>query len=99
VQDWAKAKTGLVPILTVPLSKLLPSPENEKLYHPVDLNAQDIKDLAKDISVKGVLDPLLVTADYVIVSGAPQVCGGGSGRSGRRALSGSSTPEGRLQQR
>lgn len=57
-------KVGLVP-----LSRIQPSPENDKLYQPVDVTDQAIVDLASSIAQRGVLEPLVISADGWIISG------------------------------
>ena len=51
-----------------PLS-LVPSDENTEVYRPVDFDDPDIRELAKDVSKNGVLEPLVVTLDNVVLSG------------------------------
>jgi hypothetical protein len=56
-------------IETVSIHRLTPAVLNDKVYKPIDSNDPAIIALAKDIAEKGVLDPLVVTTDNVIVSG------------------------------
>lgn len=51
------------------LDTIQPSPENDKLYRPVDPNAPDILELAASIRKHGLREPLVVTLDGFIVSG------------------------------
>ncbi len=62
---------GHVPVLPVPLSvwDIQASPENEELYRPVIQSDPDIQALAASIKTMGLLEPLVVTADYYILSG------------------------------
>src|SRR5688572_8301585 len=53
----------------VPLSQIRPSPENDRLYRPVDLGDPEIVALANSIRKKGLLEPLVISADGFIVSG------------------------------
>jgi hypothetical protein len=46
-----------------------PSPENDKLYRPVDPQAPDIRALAESIRVHGIKEPLVLTLDHYILSG------------------------------
>src|SRR5262249_15910649 len=46
-----------------------PSPENYRLYRPVDPRDPALKDLAASIREKGVLVPLVLTEDNYILSG------------------------------
>src|SRR5436309_1766397 len=68
-----KDKLGLVPISDDithrPLSEIRPSPQNDKLYKPVDPNDPDFKALAENIRADGVREALIVTRDGYIVSG------------------------------
>lgn len=53
----------------IALADLMPSPENDTLYKPIDPSAADIIALADSIKHEGVLEPLAVTMDGYIVSG------------------------------
>lgn len=53
----------------VDLCDIFPSPENDKLYKPVDPSAPDIQQLANSISEHKVLEPLVITLDNYILSG------------------------------
>ena len=46
-----------------------PSPENDKLYKPVDPNDPSIIDLAESIRRDGLLEPIVITHDFYVVSG------------------------------
>jgi len=48
---------------------LKPSPENSKVYKPVDSDDPAIKELARGIAKDGVLEPLVVSADGYVISG------------------------------
>ena len=48
---------------------LIPSPENSKVYKPVDPDDPAVQELARDIAKNGVLEPLVVTPDGYILSG------------------------------
>ena len=52
-----------------PIDEIRPSPENAKLYRPVDRNDPDVKALAKSIREHGLQEPLVVTRDGWIISG------------------------------
>lgn len=61
----AQPESGLVPI-----HLLKPSPENDQLYRPVLPSDPAIVGLANSIAgPSGVLEPLVITADYYVVSG------------------------------
>ena len=64
-----KTELGHVPILEIPVKQIQPSPENDRLYRPVDLRDPTIKGLAKSIHENGLLEPIVITADFWIVSG------------------------------
>jgi ParB-like chromosome segregation protein Spo0J len=53
----------------VSLSEIHPSPENDKLYRPVDLTDPEIVSLAESIRIDGVKEPLVITLDGYILSG------------------------------
>jgi hypothetical protein len=65
----AKAKTRQVSISTRPLDELKISPENDRLYKPVDPSDPDIQALARSIQDFGVREPLVITLDGYILSG------------------------------
>jgi len=48
---------------------LKPSPKNNKIYKSIDREDPAIKELARDIAVNGVFEPLVVSADNFILSG------------------------------
>ncbi len=51
------------------LASIRPSPENDKIYHPVNPNDPDIVALAESIEEHGVKEPLVITSDGWIISG------------------------------
>ncbi len=53
----------------VPLWRICPSPENDRLYRPVVPADPEIVALADSILARGILEPLVITADHYIVSG------------------------------
>lgn len=53
----------------VPIRSIHPSPENDRLYRPVDPSDPEIIALADSIRENGILEPLVVTADGFILSG------------------------------
>jgi len=61
-----KPKVGLV---RLSIQNLRPSPENDRLYRPVNVNDPEIIALAESIRQHGVREPLVVTADGYILSG------------------------------
>ena len=65
----AKSKIGLVSFLDRPIDSIRPSPANDKLYRPVSANDPEIIALAKSIQANGLLQPLIITQDDVILSG------------------------------
>ncbi len=56
-------------ILEIPIEKCFPSPENDKLYKPIDPTSADIAELAKSIAADGVLEPIVITLDHIVLSG------------------------------
>lgn len=62
-------ETGHVRILTRSLGSIRQSPENAKLYHPVDPADPEIVALADSIRLHGVQEPLVITRDGWIISG------------------------------
>ena len=48
---------------------LIPSPENDDLYRPIELDDPEIEKLAESIREHGVLEPLVVTKDNYVISG------------------------------
>lgn len=63
------AELGHVRVFDLPLHRVRPSPENDRLYRPVDPDDPDIIALAESIAEHGVQEPLLVTRDGWIISG------------------------------
>ncbi len=65
-----RGELGHVPVFDCrSLRDLRPSPENDKLYRPVIETDPEVKRLAESIAQRGLLEPLVVTADGYIVSG------------------------------
>jgi hypothetical protein len=56
-------------IREVPLSAVRPAAENDKLYRPVSPDDPEVRALADSIREFGVREPLVLTQDYVILSG------------------------------
>ena len=54
---------------TMPLGDIRPSPENDKLYEPVDPRHLSIVELANSIREFGLREPIVVTLDGFILSG------------------------------
>jgi hypothetical protein len=63
------AETEHVPFSTRKLSVIKPSPENDKLYKPVNARDPSIRELATSIREKGLLEPLVITRDNFLISG------------------------------
>ncbi len=55
-----KSEFGLVPIQEIPIDKLTPSPENDRLYKPIDPADPDFIALADSIAEISVQEPLIV---------------------------------------
>src|SRR5262245_61618430 len=63
------SESGHVPIREIPIYELTPSPENDKLYRPIDSRDPEIVALADSIKQHGLLEPVIATADGYLVSG------------------------------
>jgi hypothetical protein len=59
----------------VPLTGLRPATVNDELYKPVRTDDPAIVALGRDIQRKGLLEPIVATADGVIVSGHRRLAG------------------------
>jgi hypothetical protein len=64
-----KPELGQVRIQQKRVNDLRPSPENDKLYRPIDPEDPDIIGLARSIQKDGVLEPLVISVDDYIISG------------------------------
>jgi len=53
----------------VPISQINKSPENDKLYKPVDHSDPEIRRLVESIKENGLMQPIVLTADGFILSG------------------------------
>jgi ParB-like chromosome segregation protein Spo0J len=60
---------GQVPVSMVPLARLRPAPENDTLYKPLSPDDPEVAEMAESIQREGLIEPLLSTADYYLVSG------------------------------
>ena len=60
-------KLGLV---RKPISSVRPSPENDKLYRPVNPRDPEIVALAKSIKQNGLLEPIVITRDLRLLASA-----------------------------
>ena len=56
-------------VVLVPLSEIRPAPENDQLYRPISQDDPEIDELARSIERHGLREPIVVTADYWILSG------------------------------
>ena len=56
-------------LLTISVSDISPSPENDELYRPVSADDPEIIALADSICEHGVREPLVITEDHFILSG------------------------------
>jgi len=68
-QAAPRPELGHGPILTLRLDDIQPSPENDRLYCPVDDSDPQIIRLAESLLDCGIQEPLLVTSDRWIISG------------------------------
>src|SRR5262249_4238764 len=62
-------KTGHVSFFELPLRQIRPSACNDKLYRPMDPSDPDLQALAQNIREKGQLEPIVISQDWVIISG------------------------------
>lgn len=62
-------KTGQVRIFTLSVKDIRPSPENDRIYRPVNPEDPSLIALAESIEEHGVMEPLVVTQDGYILSG------------------------------
>ena len=65
----AKAVPGASEFRLVLISEIRPSPENDRLYRPVDFTSKELHALADSIRQRGILQPLVITGDNYIISG------------------------------
>ncbi len=65
----AGAELGHAPILHLAIGDIRPSPENDRLYRPVNQADPQIRRLADSIIEHGIQEPILITRDHWIVSG------------------------------
>ena len=70
----AKSKLGLVKVLEKPVGDITPADQNEDVYKPVDPSDPRIVELAQSIKDHGLLTPITVTSDGVILSGHRRHC-------------------------
>jgi hypothetical protein len=75
---------GQVPVSMVPLARLRPAPENDTLYKPLSTDDPEVVELAASIRREGLIEPLLSTADYYLLSGHKRYWG--CKRLGRREV-------------
>jgi hypothetical protein len=64
------------PVCLLGLDEVKPSPENVLLYHPVTPDDPATIELADSIAQRGILEPLVVSADGYIISGHRRHCAG-----------------------
>jgi hypothetical protein len=60
---------GQAPIVQKALADIRPSPENDKLYHPINPNDPAIVTLAQSIRKHGLREPIVISLDSYILSG------------------------------
>lgn len=53
----------------IALARLVPAPENDQLYRPVDPQDPEVQALAESIRTYGLREPLVITADGFVLSG------------------------------
>lgn len=64
-----RPKAAIPEVGLVPLSRIQPSPENDKLYRPIDAADPAIVELAASIADRGILEPLVISTDGYVISG------------------------------
>jgi hypothetical protein len=74
MSNRSKVKQARLSVEQVPVFQLQPSPENTKLYRPPSRDDPSIIELANDIKVNGVREPLIISADSYIISGHRRHC-------------------------
>ena len=67
--DHDRIRQGGGEFYHVPISEIMPSPENDSLYRPIDPNDPEIRALAESIKRDRLLEPLVITLDGFLVSG------------------------------
>lgn len=67
LMDSSLVKTGLVRKLSI--ESINPSPENDRLYYPIDPEDPEVQKLAESIREHGILVPLVLTNDGWLLSG------------------------------
>ena len=68
-QSQPKPELGQERVSIRAIGDILPAPENDTLYKPVDTSDPALISLADDIIRNGILDPLVVTKDGFLISG------------------------------
>src|SRR5262249_44501799 len=68
-----EAKSGQVSISSEiihrALSEIRPSPENDKLYKPIDRNDPDFRAFVEKVRINGITDALIITNDGYLCTG------------------------------
>jgi hypothetical protein len=60
--------------LSVGINQIYPSPENAELYRPITPDDEATIELADSIKERGILEPLVISADNYILSGHRRHC-------------------------
>jgi hypothetical protein len=60
--------------LLLPIDQISPSPDNALLYHPVTPDDEETIAMADSIRARGILEPLVISADNYIISGHRRHC-------------------------
>lgn len=69
ISDAPRPPVLLGTVQNLPVAAIRPSPENDRLYKPIDPEDPDIAALAESIARYGVKEPLVITRDGWILSG------------------------------
>src|SRR5262249_9586750 len=60
---------GQARVFSVPLRVIKPSPENDELYSPVDIDSPEMGQLIASVRKEGIKEPLVLALDDYIISG------------------------------
>lgn len=64
-----KRKPKRPDVVERPIDRVCPSPENDKIYAPINRKDPELRELVKSIRKRGVLEPIVISRDGYIISG------------------------------
>src|ERR1700730_9780887 len=67
--DGGDQKAELDHVQVCSLDSIKPAPENKDVYRPIAFDDPEIRELAKSIKKRGILEPPLISRDGFIISG------------------------------